>query len=230
MTLAAEPVMGWLCRSLSDAVTITSQPAQVGAFRATLGDNLEPQAASPKSAAGFVFRQEAGAMRKVAIMLAIGLVLSPAWSAQTRLQSQCMERCMTEQQEDPDVQRAEIVNLEVEAAHAIRLGDAAFFHRVYADDFNGTLSHGEVVSKTAFINAVQSGQFKYEAFSASDIKVRIYRDTAVATCLWSSRATFKGQSLSNQMRVMHIYLNGGNGWKVLAAQASALPPYTASAL
>ena len=169
-------------------------------------------------------------MRKVAIMLAVGLVLSPAWSAQTRLQSQCMERCMTEQQEDPDVQRAEIVNLEQEAAHAIRLGDTTFFRRVYADDFSGTLSHGEVVSKAAFISAVQSDLFKYDAFTASDIKVHIYRDTAVATCLWSSRATFKGQSLSNQMRVMHIYLNGGNGWKVVAGQASALPPYAPAAL
>jgi len=169
-------------------------------------------------------------MRKVVIMLAIGLVLSPAWSAQTKLQQQCIERCMTEQQADPDVQRQEIVNLEQEAAHAIRLGDATFFRRVYSEDFSGTLSHGEVVSKTAFINAVQSNLFKYEAFSASDIKVHIYRDTAVATCLWSSRTTFKGQSVSNQMRVMHIYLNGGNGWKVVAGQASALPPYTPAAL
>jgi len=168
-------------------------------------------------------------MRKVATMLAICLVLSPAWSAQTKQQEMCIQRCMEEQQ-DPDLARQEIVNLEHEAAHAIRLGDTAFFHRVYSDDFNGTLSHGEVVSKTAFITAVQSSSFKYEAFSASDIKVHIYRDTAVATCLWSSRATFKGQSLNNQMRVMHIYVNSGSGWKVVAGQASALPPYSPAAL
>lgn len=169
-------------------------------------------------------------MRKVAIMLLVCLVLSPAWSAQTKLQQQCVERCMTDQQQDPDVERAEIVNLEQEAAHAVRLGDTTFFRRVYSEDFSGTLSHGEVVSKATLINAVQSNLFKYEAFNASDIKVRIYRDTAVATCLWSSRATFKGQPTSNQMRVMHIYVNGGNGWKVVAGQASALPPYSASAL
>lgn len=169
-------------------------------------------------------------MGKVAITLAVCLVLSPAWSAQTtKQQDLCFQRCMEEQQ-DPDLARQEIVNLELEAAHAIRLGDATFFRRVYSDDFNGTLSHGEVVSKAAFITAVQSGSFKYVAFTASDIKVHLYRDTAVATCLWSSRATFKGQSLSNQMRVMHIYVNGGNGWKVVAGQASALPPYTPAAL
>jgi len=171
-------------------------------------------------------------MRKVAVMLPICLVLSPAWRAQTtqNKMQQCVERCLAGPQEDPDVQRAEIVNLEHEAAHAIRLGDATFFRRVYSEDFSGTLSHGEVVSKGAFINAVQSSLFRYDAFTASDIQVHLYRDTAVATCLWSSRAIFKGQSLSNQMRVMHIYVNGGNGWKVVAGQASALPPYAAAAL
>jgi hypothetical protein len=30
--------------------------------------------------------------------------------------------------------------------------------------------------------------------------------------------------------VMHIYVNGGNGWKVVAGQTSPLPPYTQQAL
>lgn len=168
-------------------------------------------------------------MRKAAVMLALCLVLSPAWSAQTKQQDLCYQRCIEEQQ-DPDLARQEIVNLEMETAHAIRLGDTAFFHRVYSDDFSGTLSHGEVVGKTAFINAVQSDLFKYVAFSASDINVHLYRDTAVATCMWSLRVIFKGQSLSNQIRVMHIYVRGGGGWRVVAGQASALPPYAPTAL
>jgi ketosteroid isomerase-like protein len=45
------------------------------------------------------------------------------------------------------------------------------------------------------------------------------------TGLWSLRASVKGQSLNSQMRVMHIYVKGGNGWRVVAGQASALPPY-----
>jgi ketosteroid isomerase-like protein len=123
------------------------------------------------------------------------------------------------------MQRQEIMNLEREAARAIQLGDATFFRRVYSDDFAGTLSRGETVNKLAFINAVQSSVIKYVTFNASDIKVRIFRDTAVATCLWSSRGVLKGQTLNSQMRVMHIYVNGGNGWKVVAGQASQLPPY-----
>jgi hypothetical protein len=35
----------------------------------------------------------------------------------------------------------------------------------------------------------------------------------------------KGQNVSSQMRVMHIYVNGGSGWKVVAGQTSPMPPY-----
>ena len=126
---------------------------------------------------------------------------------------------------DAETERQEIFNLEREAAHAIQLSDGTFFRRVYSDDFTGTLSRGESVNKTGFINIVQSAVVRYEAFNASDIKIHIFRDTAVVTCLWSARGAVKGQNVNSQMRVMHIYVNGGNGWKVVAGQTSPLPPY-----
>jgi len=168
-------------------------------------------------------------MYKLSTVLVLSLVLYPAWGQQNPNQSECIRRCLLPP-EDPDMQRQEIVNLEREAAHAIQLSDGTFFRHVYSDDFSGTLSRGETVDKTGFVNAVQSTAVKYQAFNVSDLKVHIYRDTAVATCLWSSRAIVKGQAVSSQMRVMHIYVNGGNGWKVVAGQASALPPYTQQAL
>jgi ketosteroid isomerase-like protein len=168
-------------------------------------------------------------MYKIAAMLTIWLALSPAWSPQNDYITECYRRCQMAPT-DPETERQEIVNLEREAAHAIQLSDGTFFRRVYSDDFTGTLSRGESVNKTGFINAVQSSAARYEAFNASDIKIHIFRDTAVATCLWSARAIVKGQNVNSQMRVMHIYVNGGNGWKVVAGQTSPLPPYTQQAL
>ena len=168
-------------------------------------------------------------MYKVAALVAMSLALAPSWSPPQDYRNECIQRCLTEPV-DPEIQTQEIVNLEREAARAIQLGDATYFRRVYSDDFSGTLSRGEVVNKAGFINAVQSGAIKYEAFNASDIKVHVFRQTAVATCLWSSRGVVRGQTVSSQMRVMHIYVNGMNGWKVVAGQASALPPYTQLAL
>jgi hypothetical protein len=168
-------------------------------------------------------------MYKLAALLTIWLALSPAWSPQNQSVTDCYRSCDAPPG-DSEMQRQEIVNLEKEAAHAIQLGDGTFFRRVYSDDFTGTLSRGETVNKAGFINAVQSTVVKYEAFNASDIRIHIFRETAVATCLWSARASVRGQSVNSQMRVMHIYINSGSGWKVVAGQTSPLPPYAQQAL
>lgn len=123
-----------------------------------------------------------------------------------------------------EMQRQEIINLEKETARAIQLNNGTFFRRVYSEDFVGTLSHGQPVNKALLIAAVQDSTFKYESFSVSDIRIRIYKDSAVAICLWSSRSIFKGQQISGQMRVIHVYVNGQRGWQVVASQATFLPP------
>ena len=137
--------------------------------------------------------------------------------------SDCFRRCIT-QPLDPELRRQEIVSLEKEAGHAIELRNGSYFRRVYSDDFAGTLSHGQPVNKAQWIALVQSEAVKYEAFNASDVKVQIYQDMAVATCLWSSRFSAKGQRLSHQMRAIHVYLNGAGGWHVVSGQITNLPP------
>ena len=135
----------------------------------------------------------------------------------------CIRRCLV-QPVDPELRRQEIVSLEREAGHAIELRNSSYFRRVYSDDFAGTLSHGQLVNKAQWIAVVQSDVVKYESFNASDIKVQIYQDMAIATCLWSSRFSSKGQRLSHQMRAIHVYLNGAGGWHVVSGQVTNLPP------
>ena len=137
--------------------------------------------------------------------------------------SDCIRRCVT-QTYDPELRRQEIVSLEREAGRAIQLRNSAYFRRVYSEDFAGTLSHGEPVNKVQWIALVQSDAVKYESFHASDIKVQIYQDMAIATCLWSSRFSSTGKPLSHQMRAIHVYLNGAGGWHVVSGQITNLPP------
>jgi hypothetical protein len=169
-------------------------------------------------------------MNKIAgiAALAIGLALAPSGeepqdAARVSARDACIQRCVT-QPADFEVQRQEIVSLEREAARAIQLNSSTFFHRVYSDDFAGTLSHGQQVNKLEWIAAVESPHVKRESFNISDIKVRIYEDTAVATCLWSSRFTVNGQHFSSQIRVIHVYINTPYGWHVVSGQTTNLPP------
>lgn len=151
-------------------------------------------------------------MYKLAALLLVGLALNFGWQEQD------------EPPPNPEMQRQEIINLEHEAARAIQTNTGTFFRRVYSDDFSGTMSHGQPVDKTTFINAVQTYEVKYDGFNASDINVRLYKDTAVATCLWTARGTFREQKFNSQMRVLHVYINTPRGWRVVAGQVTLLPP------
>jgi ketosteroid isomerase-like protein len=145
--------------------------------------------------------------------LAIGMALAPSWQGQEAYRDACIQRCMT-QSPDFELQRQEIISLEKEATRAIQQNSGTFFHRVYAEDFAGTLSHGQQVNKTQWINTIESPSVKYESFNASEIRVHIFQDTAVATCLWSSRFIVSGQHMSTQIRAIHVYVNTPNGWHV----------------
>ena len=151
-------------------------------------------------------------MTKIAVLIALLLTILPSSFAQEDLPP------------NPEMQRQEIVNLENETARAIQLNNGTFFRRVYSDDFVGVLSHGQSVNKLKFIDIVQSTSVKYETFIATDIRVRLYQETAVATCAWSARGIKGGKHISSQMRVLHVYVNGQRGWQLVASQATHLPP------
>ena len=136
----------------------------------------------------------------------------------------CYQACMLERP-NTELRRQEVVALEKEAARAIQNKDATFFRRVYSDDFRGTLSHGQPVSKSSYIALVQGPEVKYEAVSVSDISINFYRDTAVATSLWSLRGSSRGERASSQMRMMHVYLYGSAGFRVVLSQSTPLPPF-----
>jgi len=167
-------------------------------------------------------------MKKILLPLAIVLALcSPLHPQEDERQARrevCMDACMRERP-NADLQREEVVALEKETARAIQLGDATFFRRVYSDDFSGVSSHGQMVDKAGLIAAVQAQDTKYDSFTASDVKVRLYRDLAVATSSWSMRGLLNGQRVNSQMRVMHVYIYSGGGYRVVTAQTTLLPPY-----
>ncbi len=167
-------------------------------------------------------------MKRMTVLLVIWLALSPPTHSQEdpqqAMRSACMSACIREHP-NPDLQRQEVIVLEREAARAIQLGDATFFRRIYSDDFSGVLSRGEVVDKASFIKAVQAPQIKYESFTVSDVKVRLYRDLAVATSTWSMRAILRGQSVTSQMRAVHVYMYTSSGYRVVTGQTTLMPPH-----
>jgi ketosteroid isomerase-like protein len=162
--------------------------------------------------------------KAVLVLLAGTLSMAPVLSSQEPQSEQmsCIQAC-TKERPNTELMRQEVVALEHETARAIQLNNATFFKRVYSDDFTGVLSGGQPVDKVLLIATVQKPEIQYESFSVSDIKVRLYRDIAVATCLWSVRGVSNGKKTTAQMRAMHVYFYTTSGYRVISSQTTLLP-------
>ena len=130
---------------------------------------------------------------------------------------------MRELAKEKEVKQEELSNLERETARAIQWNTGTFFRRVYGEDFEGILPSGQVLNKTAWITSVESSNIKYSSFVASDIRVKMFEETAVVTCLWSARGTREGKAIARQSRVTHVYVYGQRGWQAIASQETLLP-------
>jgi hypothetical protein len=150
------------------------------------------------------------------------LLVNVCVKAQTYEDRERIERLKREAAE-AEMQRIELVTLQKEAGRAMQLRNSSYFNRVYSDDYFGTTASGNVQDKAALIASIQNSTMNYTSFVVTEIRIRIYQNTAVVTCLWSSRGTVNGAAFSRQSRVMSAYVNNGQGWKVVVSQETALP-------
>src|ERR1700682_4035793 len=111
-----------------------------------------------------------------------------------------------------EIDRQELVNLEHETARALQLNNAHFFKSVYSEDLTATTPYGQAIDKQTLVNNIQTSRIRYELFLATDIRVRLYNETAVVNALWTSRGFANGRHFSEQSRVIHVYVNGQHGW------------------
>jgi hypothetical protein len=150
------------------------------------------------------------------LLASLMLALAPRGQAQTAAE-------LREMAKEAEVKQEELINLEKETAHALQWNTGTFFRRVYGDDFIGILETGRVLDKASYIQSIETSTAKYVSFITSDIRVRMYQDTAVVTCLWSARGTQGDRSFSRQYRVTHVYVYGQRGWQAVASQQTLLP-------
>ncbi len=163
-------------------------------------------------------------MNRIAALLSLGIALSsaiPVTEQQKLTPAQVAE--LKEQAARAEQAREEFVNLENETARALQLSNATFFRRVYSEEFVGTDLYGQVLDKSALVAGIETSQVKYSSVIASDIKVRIFENAGVVTCLWTARGSVGGRPFSRQSRVTRVYLYGSRGWKVIASQETLLP-------
>jgi hypothetical protein len=117
---------------------------------------------------------------------------------------------------NPEMQRQELINLERENARAIKLHNVTFFKSAYSDDFHGVSRFGESVGKRDLVHEVESLTLEFESVVSSDQQVRLFRDAAYVLSLRSEVGHTNGKKFYNQYRVLRVYVNSPQGWKIVS--------------
>src|ERR1700761_8034946 len=116
----------------------------------------------------------------------------------------------------------EIEGLELDWRNAQLTNNVGTVDRLLADDYLGISANGTLDTKADELARRRSGTLHITELELSDIKVRIYGDTAVVT----SKAELVGKSgdrdISGRYRYTRVYSNRDGQWRIVSFEASRM--------
>jgi ketosteroid isomerase-like protein len=118
----------------------------------------------------------------------------------------------------------QIKKLEQDWAQATIKSGAAAVDQYEADDIITTDPGGRVTDKAQDKTDLSSGDLKFQSMELSDIRVRVYGDTAVATGTNTLNGTYKGQDISGKYRFTDTWVKRSGKWQVVATQGTKIQP------
>jgi uncharacterized protein (TIGR02246 family) len=116
----------------------------------------------------------------------------------------------------------EIRALEQERNQAILKGDAAVLEKMTSDDYTFITLRGELRSKADIVKGFRSGSFKYESRTISDLKVRVYGNTAIVTGRSSQQGKENGKDYSGDYLFTRVYVKQRGKWLTVALQTTLI--------
>jgi ketosteroid isomerase-like protein len=114
----------------------------------------------------------------------------------------------------------EILALEHARNDAILHGDSAALAAMTSDDYTFITLRGELRTKEEIVKGFATGTFKYESREISDLKVRIYGDTAVVVGRASQKGEENKKDYSGAYRFTRVYVRQKGRWTTVALQTT----------
>lgn len=101
--------------------------------------------------------------------------------------------------------------------------DGGWFQRMFAEDYIFVLPDSTVVTKAEFVKDLQSRDLVWESVSGRDMRVRIYRDTAVVIGQFFGKGRYKGKVLDERQQFTSVWIKRNGRWQAISEHASSLP-------
>ena len=123
-------------------------------------------------------------------------------------------------QSDAEVVAA-ITQMENDSVKADLAGDSSFMEKNYADNFTGGFSGGRWETKESLLaDAKDTANNKMTSEQISDLKVRVYGDTAIATYKDSYDAMMRGEHRVKTVLSTDTFVRQHGVWKEVASHSS----------
>ena len=116
----------------------------------------------------------------------------------------------------------EIESLEEARNQAVLHGDVAALDRMTSDDYTFITLRGELRTKSDILKGFASGSFHYESRQISDLKVRVYGDTAIITGRSVQKGMENGKDYSGDYRFTRVYVKEKGHWVTVALQTTLI--------
>ena len=114
----------------------------------------------------------------------------------------------------------DIKSLEEARNQAVLHGDVATLDRMTSDDYTFITLRGELRTKSDILKGFASGSFHYDSRQVSDLKVRVYGDTAIVTGRSVQKGMENGKDYSGDYRSTRVYVRENGHWLTVALQTT----------
>jgi ketosteroid isomerase-like protein len=119
---------------------------------------------------------------------------------------------------------AEVERTERELVAAIARGDLTTYDRIVADDYVAYTTSGEESTKPEILASYRTGARRYMSLSISDVKVRVFGETAILSARTSgTRVENGGKPEPNTVRYFRVFTRRGGVWRAVMQMVTPLP-------
>lgn len=116
---------------------------------------------------------------------------------------------------------ATLTKMEQDATAALLKRDIGFA-TIFADDATFVGPDGMVQTKAQLVADVKSGALVIESSEISEMKVRVFGESAVVTYITTDKGKYKDQDISGQYRWTDVFAHRGGTWQIVAAQGTPI--------
>ena len=100
--------------------------------------------------------------------------------------------------------------------------DSRALEELVADRFVNTEYDGEVSDREKFLADIKDPEFKPSALNIRDVKVNLYRETAVVTGIYQAKGTSSGKAYEHIGRFTDTWIFENGRWLCVASHTSLL--------